>query len=197
MMKIKHVLCLIVAFCLALLCACNGKKEDFYIKSKAAYEGGEILQVIDISAESQTFQIVNGKPIVLKMGIGGEEKVLSPASDGIRSSMWIEISSEGCVINGVKDKYEKEYPDYCSDEKYRPRIQKSKILWYDIRYPKYYESLEIFFPEGECVGVIEFLLWDKINSTLSDTAELKLYFAKTNNVLVISQRNINVSDIHE
>ena len=194
MREVRYALLSLIAFALIIFCACEEQRTVFYVRSDSAYEGGTILQVIDISMDSNTFQIVDGQPIILKMGIGGDADVSSPLYCETRTTMWVEISSEGCMINSFNDFYEKEYPDYTTNDKYRAEIQEHKWL-YDVRNPTHYEEVEIVFPEGECYGVVNFMLWDRTNSGRSDTARLRLYYAKNSSTLMLSENFININDV--
>lgn len=189
----KNLLYCILMIGLLMLSACR-KEDGFYVKSRAAYEGGEIYHVIEISSTNTVFKIEDGQSIILKIGVGGDVNPILDSAEK-RETMWLEISGSGCTINDSFGKYIKEYPDYFTDEKYRASIQDEKSFGYSVRLPQYYEDLKIIFPEGNSFGSIEFLLWDGVHMNYEDTAKVSFYYAKNGTTLIISKGPVTIDDI--
>lgn len=183
----------ILIICMAVLTACK-QESSLYIISDQRYVAGQKRQVIDIRADNSRFSITDGEPVVLMMGIGGDANVEPHHKP--RETMCLEIRAEWCTINGAKELYRKEYPDYFTNDKYRPRTEGTgdNIC----RFPQYTEPLEIVFPSGECYGAIFFLLSDGVNGTQgegSDSTTLTVYYAKNDKLVVFSEHLILVDDI--
>lgn len=187
---VKKLLCGILIIGTALLTACN-QDHSLYIISDQRYVGGTKHQVIDIRADNGRFTITDGEPVILTMGIGGDANVEPHHKP--RETMYLEIRAERCVINGSEEVYQKEYPDYFTNDKYRTRTEgtEDKIR----RFPQYTEQLQIIFPIGECYGVIDFLLSDGVNGIHADGATLTVHYAKTENTIEFSEHHITVEDI--
>lgn len=165
-----------------LLCSSCGKgNQPFYDISARASGAGEKENVIDLSISTQCISVTDTATVTFTVGMGGDSRVEAHKGE----TMVLRISAGGCLINGAENVFEKEYPDYYEDTKYRATVEK-RYWGYPKKTPNYFEDFEITFPEGAYSGLIDLELYNKDNAGENYTAELTVYYASNGNVLWFS-----------
>lgn len=169
--------------------SCGKGDQPFYDISARAGGGGEKENVIDLSISTQCVSVTDTTTVTVTVGMGGDARVEAHKGE----TMVLKISADGCLINGAENVFEKEYPDYYEDTKYRATVEKSN--WnYPKKTPNYFEDFEIVFPAGECRGLIDLELYNKDNAGENYTAELTVYYASNGSVLWISDSALSEVD---
>lgn len=181
---------LILLLIFSLLCtSCQQGTEPFYVRSSRAGGGGEKYNVVDVTIAHQSMQVTDPNVVTFTIGMGGNAKPAAHENE----SMFLEISAEGCLINGVEDLFENEYPDYYENEAFRATVEEH--YWrYPTKTPNYFEDFEITFPSGECRGKITITLYS-IDSPLENyRAELTIYYASNGTVFWFSDSALREVD---
>lgn len=184
----KRMMLALFAVCLFLLSSCGGNK-SFETKSRRAAGSGEIENVIAVRTEKSAYSVEESRTVVISVGIGGDSN--RSAHEG--ESMWLEINAEGCLISGREGKYIKEYPEYYEKNIFAANV-KERFLAYPDKTPKYFEDIEITFPEGECKGSIKISLYNKDYDNANHSAYLEIFYASNGSVLCIGDEAIREVD---
>lgn len=189
-MKVFKSLISISLLLILLFRSSCSNESSLHIKSDRAGGGGEKEFVIDLSCEKKEYDISQSRTITFTMGLGGTGKRVP----GKRHSMTIQIQADDCIINGKESHYEHEYMDFFEDEIYTAD-EKDPFWGYPEKFPNYFESIEIVFPSGEHTGRIDFVLYNKNGITENETAELTVYYAKNDIVLLVSDNPVYIRDL--
>ncbi len=186
----RGVLILLMLLTLSLLCAsCQQGTKSLYLRSSRAGGSGEKSNVVDITIPHQSVQVTDPNTVTVTIGLGGDMKISAHENQ----TAVLEIDAEGCLINGVADLFEKEYPDYFEDTDYRATVEEH--YWsYPTKTPNYFEDIEITLPTGECRGQIDVTLYIKEDLYEGYTAEVIVYYASNGNVIWFSERALSEVD---
>ena len=186
----RGVLILLMLLTVTLLCAsCQQGTDPLYLRSSRAGGSGEKSNVVDITIPHQSVQVTDPNTVTVTIGLGGDMKISAHENQ----TAVLEIDAEGCLINGVADLFEKEYPDYFEDTDYRATVEE-RYWGYPIKTPNYFESIEITLPTGECRGQIDVTLYIKEDLYEGYTAEVTVYYASNGNVIWFSERALKEVD---
>lgn len=186
----RGVLILLMLLTVTLLCAsCQQGTDPLYLRSSRAGGSGEKSNVVDITIPHQSVQVTDPNTVTVTIGLGGDMKISAHENQ----TAVLEIDAEGCLINGVADLFEKEYPDYFEDTDYRATVEEH--YWsYPTKTPNYFEDIEITLPTGECRGQIDVTLYIKEDLYEGYTAEVTVYYASNGNVIWFSERALSEVD---
>ena len=186
----RRVLIVLMLLTFSLLCAsCQQGTKSLYLRSSRAGGGGEKYNVVDITIPHQSVQVTDPNTVTVTIGLGGDMKISAHENQ----TAVLEIDAEGCLINGVADLFEKEYPDYFEDTDYRATVEEH--YWsYPTKTPNYFENMEITLPTGECRGQIDVTLYIKEDLYEGYTAEVIVYYASNGNVIWFSERALKEVD---
>ena len=186
----RRVLIVLMLLTFSLLCAsCQQGTKSLYLRSSRAGGGGEKYNVVDITIPHQSVQVTDPNTVTVTIGLGGDMKISAHENQ----TAVLKIEAEGCLINGVADLFEKEYPDYFEDTDYRATVEEH--YWsYPIKTPNYFESIEITLPTGECRGQIDVTLYIKEDLYEGYTAEVTVYYASNGNVIWFGERALKEVD---
>ena len=102
-----------------LCCSCQQGTKSLYLRSSRAGGSGEKSNVVDITIPHQSVQVTDPNTVTVTIGLGGDMKISAHENQ----TAVLEIDAEGCLINGVADLFEKEYPDYFEDTDYRATVE--------------------------------------------------------------------------
>lgn len=186
----RRVLIVLMLLTFSLLCAsCQQGTKSLYLRSSRAGGGGEKYNVVDITIPHQSVQVTDPNTVTVTIGLGGDMKISAHETQ----TAVLKIDAEGCLINGVADLFEKEYPDYFEDTDYRATVEE-RYWGYPIKTPNYFESIEITLPTGECRGQIDVTLYIKEDLYEGYTAEVTVYYASNGNVIWFSERALKEVD---
>ena len=186
----RRVLIVLMLLTVTLLCgSCQQGTKSLYLRSSRAGGGGEKYNVVDITIPHQSVQVTDPNTVTVTIGLGGDMKISAHENQ----TAVLEIDAEGCLINGVADLFEKEYPDYFEDTDYRATVEEH--YWsYPTKTPNYFENMEITLPTGECRGQIDVTLYIKEDLYEGYTAEVIVYYASNGNVIWFSERALKEVD---
>ncbi len=177
----RELTCILLLLAMLLCSSCEKGNKSYYDISARASGAGEKQNVIDLSISTQCVSVTDTATVTFTVGMGGDGRV--EAHEG--ETMVLKISADGCLINGTENVFEKEYPDYYEDTKYRATVEES--YWsYPKKTPNYFEDFEIVFPEGAYSGRIDLELYNKDETGENFTAELTVYYASNGSVLWFS-----------
>ena len=186
----RGVLILLMLLTVTLLCAsCQQGTDPLYLRSSRASGSGEKSNVVDITIPHQSVQVTDPNTVTVTIGLGGDMKISAHENQ----TAVLEIDAEGCLINGVADLFEKEYPDYFEDTDYRATVEE-RYWGYPTKTPNYFEDIEITLPTGECRGQIDVTLYIKEDLYEGYTAEVTVYYASNGNVIWFSERALKEVD---
>ena len=186
----RGVLILLMLLTVTLLCAsCQQGTDPLYLRSSRAGGSGEKMNVVDITIPHQSVQVADPNTVTVTIGLGGDMKISAHENQ----TAVLEIDAEGCLINGVADLFEKEYPDYFEDTDYRATVEE-RYWGYPTKTPNYFEDIEITLPTGECRGQIDVTLYIKEDLYEGYTAEVTVYYASNGNVIWFSERALKEVD---
>ena len=186
----RGVLILLMLLTVTLLCAsCQQGTDPLYLRSSRAGGSGEKSNVVDITIPHQSVQVTDPNTVTVTIGLGGDMKISAHENQ----TAVLEIDAEGCLINGVADLFEKEYPDYFEDTDYRATVEE-RYWGYPTKTPNYFEDIEITLPAGECRGQIDVTLYIKEDLYEGYTAEVTVYYASNGNVIWFSERALSEVD---
>ena len=186
----RGVLILLMLLTVTLLCAsCQQGTDPLYLRSSRAGGSGEKSNVVDITIPHQSVQVTDPNTVTVTIGLGGDMKISAHENQ----TAVLEIDAEGCLINGVADLFEKEYPDYFEDTDYRATVEE-RYWGYPTKTPNYFEDMEITLPTGECCGQIDVTLYIKEDLYEGYTAEVIVYYASNGNVIWFSERALSEVD---
>ena len=186
----RRVLILLMLLTVSLLCAsCQQGTDHLYLRSSRAGGSGEKSNVVDITIPHQSVQVTDPNTVTVTIGLGGDMKISAHENQ----TAVLEIDAEGCLINGVADLFEKEYPDYFEDEDYRATVEE-RYWGYPTKTPNYFENIEITLPTGECRGQIDVTLYIKEDLYEGYTAEVTVYYASNGNVIWFDERALSEVD---
>ena len=116
----RRVLIVLMLLTFSLLCAsCQQGTKSLYLRSSRAGGGGEKYNVVDITIPHQSVQVTDPNTVTVTIGLGGDMKISAHETQ----TAVLKIDAEGCLINGVADLFEKEYPDYFEDTDYRATVE--------------------------------------------------------------------------
>ena len=188
--KKRIPLIVLMLLTVALLCtSCQQGTKSLYLRSSRAGGSGEKSNVVDITIPHQSVQVTDPNTVTVTIGLGGDMKISAHENQ----TAVLEIDAEGCLINGVADLFEKEYPDYFEDTDYRATVEEH--YWsYPTKTPNYFEDIEITLPTGECCGQIDVTLYIKEDLYEGYTAEVIVYYASNGNVIWFSERALSEVD---
>ena len=170
------------------LVACQQEKADtsFYVKSSIADGDGIARDVIDVTVESERINLEVSRNVQIVVGFGGRA-VRSPSGE---EQTWVTIEAQDCVIEEGQESYKKYYPDFHTNDVYRPDENVGIWGWLSPNLcPNYFETFEIVFPEGEYVGEIVFSLSNAEPNGHVQITTVSLYYAKTDNIIVFSEES--------
>ena len=174
----------------SLLCtSCQQGTKSLYLRSSRAGGSGEKSNVVDITIPHQSVQVTDPNTVTVTIGLGGDMKISAHETQ----TAVLKIDAEGCLINGVADLFEKEYPDYFEDTDYRATVEE-RYWGYPTKTPNYFENIEITLPTGECRGQIDVTLYIKEDLYEGYTAEVTVYYASNGNVIWFSERALSEVD---
>ena len=186
----RGVLILLMLLTVTLLCAsCQQGTDPLYLRSSRAGGSGEKSNVVDITIPHQSVQVTDPNTVTVTIGLGGDMKISAHETQ----TAVLKIDAEGCLINGVADLFEKEYPDYFEDTDYRATVEE-RYWGYPTKTPNYFEDIEITLPAGECRGQIDVTLYIKEDLYEGYTAEVTVYYASNGNVIWFSERALSEVD---
>ena len=188
--KKRIPLIVLMLLTVSLLCtSCQQGTKSLYLRSSRAGGSGEKSNVVDITIPHQSVQVTDPNTVTVTIGLGGDMKISAHENQ----TAVLEIDAEGCLINGVADLFEKEYPDYFEDTDYRATVEEH--YWsYPTKTPNYFEDIEITLPTGECRGQIDVTLYIKEDLYEGYTAEVIVYYASNGNVIWFSERALSEVD---
>lgn len=188
--KKRIPLIVLMLLTVSLLCtSCQQGTKSLYLRSSRAGGSGEKSNVVDITIPHQSVQVTDPNTVMVTIGLGGDMKISAHENQ----TAVLEIDAEGCLINGVADLFEKEYPDYFEDTDYRATVEEH--YWsYPTKTPNYFENMEITLPTGECRGQIDVTLYIKEDLYEGYTAEVTVYYASNGNVIWFSERALKEVD---
>lgn len=150
MNKTKRI-ALLFLVCALLFCGCARPKGVSVKTSRGEYF--KHAMVIEASIDQCEWDLSESSVVTFAIGFGARRQ---NRIDGDEKA-WVEIESDGCVINGMETHYKKEYENFFIDSAYH-MIEKEVWFGIDERYPQYYEQIEITFPKEDCEGKIFFQL---------------------------------------
>ena len=177
----RGLTCILLLLAMLLCPSCGKGDQPFYDISARAGGGGEKENVIDLSIPTQRVSVTDTATVTFTVGMGGDARVEAHKGE----TMVLKISADGCLINGAENVFEKEYPDYYEDTKYRATVEESN--WnYPKKTPNYFEDFEITFPEGAYSGWINLELYNKDTPGENFIAELTVYYASNGSVVWFS-----------
>ena len=186
----RRVLILLMLLTVTLLCAsCQQGTDPLYLRSSRAGGSGEKSNVVDITIPHQSVQVTDPNTVTVTIGLGGDMKISAHENQ----TAVLEIDAEGCLINGVADLFEKEYPDYFTNADFRATVEE-RYWGYPTKTPNYFEDMEITLPAGECRGQIDVTLYIKEDLYEGYTAEVIVYYASNGNVIWFSERALSEVD---
>lgn len=140
---------------------------------------------MDITIEKQVWELEKRQLIPINIGIG---RVYN-ANFADETKAVLSVSSKGCTINGAQDTWSKEYRDFLAHEKFS--VDEKQKIWfmYPDLIPRYHETVEITFPEGECSEMISIILTTSYRSRQSGdivtkTNDFSIYYMKTDSKVV-------------
>ena len=170
------------------LVACKVEVVDtsFYVKSSIAVGDGITSDVITASVDNETLDIEETRCVQVVVGFGGGATRFATEEE----KTWVMIEAQGCVIEGSVDSYQKYYPDFHTDDVYRPN--ENVGIWGALRpnlFPNYFETFEIVFPEGECVGEVLFNLNNTEFNGHVQITTVSLYYAKNDKIIVFDEES--------
>jgi hypothetical protein len=188
--KKRIPLIVLMLLTVSLLCtSCQQGTKSLYLRSSRAGGSGEKSNVVDITIPHQSVQVTDPNTVTVTIGLGGDMKISAHETQ----TAVLKIDAEGCLINGVADLFEKEYPDYFEDTDYRATVEE-RYWGYPTKTPNYFEDIEITFPTGECRGWIVITLYIKEDLYEGYTAEVIVYYASNGNVIWFSERALSEVD---
>ena len=177
--------------CSPLLSSCVLRKEDdgsFYVQ-KATNPGtssGTAIPryILDISYKQEEVNISEIPNIQFSMGLG-HHRVNKPEEH----YAWMIITAEGCSINGKEDIFRQDYKDFYLNDVYT-YIEGERTLFglgWTPRYPQYYETIEISFPQQDCSGIVSIKLFSTRENKGDERPAVTLSFQYTvkNGVLTL------------
>lgn len=186
----RGILIVLMLLIFSLLCtSCQQETESLYLRSSRAGGSGEKINVVDITIPHQSVQVTDPNTVTVTVGLGGDMKISAHETQ----TAVLKIDAGGCLINGVEDLFEKEYPDYFTNTDFRATVEEH--YWgYPTKTPNYFEDIEITLPTGECRGQIDVTLYIKEDLYEGYTAEVTVYYASNGNVIWFSQRALSEVD---
>ena len=186
----RRILIVLMLLTVTLLCvSCQQGTDPLYLRSSRAGGSGEKSNVVDITIPHQSVQVTDPNTVTVTIGLGGDMKISAHETQ----TAVLKIDAEGCLINGVADLFEKEYPDYFEDTDYRATVEE-RYWGYPTKTPNYFENMEITLPTGECRGQIDVTLYIKEDLYEGYTAEVTVYYASNGNVIWFSERALSEVD---
>lgn len=186
----RGVLIVLMLLTVTLLCAsCQQGTDPLYLRSSSAGGSGEKSNVVDITIPHQSVQVTDPNTVTVTIGLGGDMKISAHENQ----TAVLKIDAEGCLINGVEDLFEKEYPDYFTNADLRATVEE-RYWGYPTKTPNYFEDMEITLPTGECRGQIDVTLYIKEDLYEGYRAEVTVYYASNGNVIWFSERALSEVD---
>ena len=186
----RRVLIVLMLLIFSVLCtSCQQGTKSLYLRSSRAGGSGEKSNVVDITIPHQSVQVTDPNTVTVTIGLGGDMKISAHENQ----TAVLEIDAEGCLINGVADLFEKEYPDYFTNADFRATVEEHYGR-YPTKTPNYFEDMEITLPAGECRGQIDVTLYIKEDLYEGYRAEVTVYYASNGNVIWFSERALKEVD---